>query len=275
MADGAEKSIEERIEETRRDQALDIERKALWDCRREEHEGISDANVKEHIEECLGEMLNSYIDDKRNYVLNEAVISCDQMSDKMVFVQFREDGSKISIEGGKEEITSNYKKPADIGPEGYNSVGAEYFISSHIEDEYIRKLYAVHGSEQSANGIPFATVIDRTSLREAEETTGVDNALAEEGKAVSIIGCGNCGILNEKDIKKIAENWDSVRKYGTCYLFIKPDLRWSNPYCMESVVGECSEDDFSLSTSCMAKNVTYTTEHHKTMRFSTKEGEQE
>lgn len=281
MADGAEKSIKERIEETRRDQALDIERKASWDCRRLEHESITDENRKEHVEECLGKMLNNYIEDDRNYAMDGAVISCDQMSDKMVFVQFREDGSKISIEEGEEDIPSNYKKPADIGPKGYNSEGQEYFISSHVEDKYIRKLYAVHGSEKSANGIPFATVIDRTSLREAEETTGVDRALAEEGKVVSIIGCGNCGILNEKDIKKIAENWDSVRKYGTCYLFMKPNLRWNNPYCMETVVGECNEDDFLLPDSDsnivghMAKYVTCTTEHHKTMRFSTEEGEKE
>ena len=116
MPEDTEKSIDERIEETLLEQAVKIEMEAIpltnaWDCHRPEHEGINDENIKEHVEECLGEMLTAYIEDDRNYVLDGAVISCDQMTDKAVYVQFTEEGSRISIDGEK-TILSDYKKPA-------------------------------------------------------------------------------------------------------------------------------------------------------------------
>ena len=177
MAEGIEKSIQERIEETRMDQAITIEAKtvsssAVWDCHREEHEGITEENIKEHVEECLGEMLNNYIEDERNYALDGAVIRCDQMSDKAVFIQFTENGSKIRLEGSVGTITSEYTKPAGIGPERYNPEFEEWVIDSHVGEENIRKLHAVSGNSQTDNGIRFATVIDRSYLREEEEKFG-------------------------------------------------------------------------------------------------------
>lgn len=71
MAEDTEKSMEERVEETRLIQAVNIETSSLslintWDCHRAEHENRYGDNIKEHVEECLGEMLNYYIDDERN-----------------------------------------------------------------------------------------------------------------------------------------------------------------------------------------------------------------
>lgn len=297
------KNIEEEIAETRRKQAINIEygtvsSSEVWDCRRLEHEGINDENRKEHVEECLGEMLYNYNDDERNYALDGAVISCDQMSNKMVHIQFREDGSKISIEDGGEEITSNYKKPADIEPEGYNSEGHEYIITSHVGEKNIRELHAVSGNSQSDNGILFATVADRSYLREEVEKFGMESdttssmskviaigskrVYAELNKnLVSIVSCGNCKDLKEEDIKKIAENWDDVLKYGTCYALMQLVSKWENPYCMESVVGECKGDELSLPFSGsdmigrMSESATHLVEHHRPMKFSTLQGEKE
>ena len=271
MAEGTEKSIRERIEETRMKQAIKIQEEtvsssAVWDCHRAEHDGITEENIKEHVEECLGEMLNNYIEDERNYALDGAVISCDQMSDKEVFIQFTENGSKISIKGGGEPITSEYTKPNGIGPDG----GQEYMIFSHVGEDNIRKLHAVSGNSQSDNGIRFATVIDRSYLREE----------VEENQA-SIVSCGNCKKLEEKDIKKIAENWDGVCKYGTCYALMQLASNWINPYCMESIAGECKRDD-SLPPltvfDAIGHTLEYATcviEHHRPIKFSTTEGEKE
>ena len=120
----------------------------------------------------MGEMLNNYIEDERNYALDGAVIRCDQMSDKAVFIQFTENGSKIRLEGRVGTITSEYTKPAGIGPERYNPEFEEWVIDSHVGEENIRKLHAVSGNSQTDNGIRFATVIDRSYLREEEEKFG-------------------------------------------------------------------------------------------------------
>ena len=248
----------DKIKEIRLERAYEIESATQWDCR--VHEDVSEEDREKHEENCLGEMLNSYIADKRNYILDGAVISCDQMSEKKVFVQFMRNGSRIRIEGTRETIPSDYKKPDDIGPDGH----LEQIIFSHVGEENIRKLYAVHGSEQSANHIPFATVIDRTCLRK-EKAKIVTIKQAMQGAAASIVGCGNCKILREEDLKKIAENWDSVVKYGTCYLFINPSYEWNNPYCMESVVGKCNIPIPLCTVS----------EHHKPIKFDTTEGEKE
>ncbi len=117
-------------------------------------------------------MLNNYIEDERNYALDGAVIRCDQMSDKAVFIQFTENGSKIRLEGSVGTITSEYTKPAGIGPERYNPEFEEWVIDSHVGEENIRKLHAVSGNSQTDNGIRFATVIDRSYLREEEEKFG-------------------------------------------------------------------------------------------------------
>ena len=117
-------------------------------------------------------MLNNYIEDERNYALDGAVIRCDQMSDKAVFIQFTENGSKIRLEGRVGTITSEYTKPAGIGPERYNPEFEEWVIDSHVGEENIRKLHAVSGNSQTDNGIRFATVIDRSYLREEEEKFG-------------------------------------------------------------------------------------------------------
>ena len=271
MAEGTEKSIQERIEETRMDQAIKIQEEtvsssAVWDCHRAEHDGITEENIKEHVEECLGEMLNNYIEDERNYALDGAVIRCDQMSDKEVLIQFMGNGSKIGIKGGGKTIASEYTKPVGIGPDGEQA----YTISAHVGEDKIRKLHAISGNSQTDNGIRFATVIDRSYLREEVE---------EEQS--SIVSCGNCKKIEEKDIKKIAENWDGVCKYGTCYALMQLASNWINPYCMESIAGECKGEDFLLPFSgfdVVGHTLEYATcviEHHRPIKFSTTEGEKE
>ena len=307
MAEGTEKSITERIEDTRRWQACEIQAETVsspyvWDCRRLEHKDITDENIKEHVEECLGEMLNYYIDDEINYILDGAVIKCDQMSDGMVCVQFTEDGSKISIEDGEDEepISSDYVKPADIGPDKYNfeDLGEWFVIPAPVNEKSIRKLHAAFGNSQSDNGIRFATVADRSYLREEEEklelktdtashvtkVVGVGikgvNAVAKENR-VSIVSCGHCKKLEKEDLKKIAENWSEIHKYGTCYALMQLASSWTNPYCMESVVGECKGEDFLLPFSGVdilgntQENATCMREHHRPMKFSTLKGEKE
>ncbi len=271
MAEGTEKSIQERIEETRMDQAIKIQEEtvsssAVWDCHRAEHDGITEENIKEHVEECLGEMLNNYIEDERNYALDGAVIRCDQMSDKEVLIQFMGNGSKIGIKGGGKTIASEYTKPVGIGPDGEQA----YTISAHVGEDKIRKLHAISGNSQTDIGIRFATVIDRSYLREEVE---------EEQS--SIVSCGNCKKIEEKDIKKIAENWDGVCKYGTCYALMQLASNWINPYCMESIAGECKGEDFLLPFSgfdVVGHTLEYATcviEHHRPIKFSTTEGEKE
>ena len=250
----------------------------------------------------MGEMLNNYIEDERNYALDGAVIRCDQMSDKEVFIQFTENGSKIRLEGSVGTITSEYTKPAGIGPERYNPEFEECVIVSHVGEENIRKLHAVSGNSQTDNGIRFATVIDRSYLREEEEKFGpksdkyakskkkeikfVDARVKNECAAdketpVSIVSCGNCKKLEEKDIKKIAENWDGVCKYGTCYALMQLASNWINPYCMESIAGECKRDDSQPPLSvfdAVGHTLEYATcliEHHRPIKFSTTEGEKE
>ncbi len=250
----------------------------------------------------MGEMLNNYIEDERNYALDGAVIRCDQMSDKAVFIQFTENGSKIRLEGRVGTITSEYTKPAGIGPERYNPEFEEWVIDSHVGEENIRKLHAVSGNSQTDNGIRFATVIDRSYLREEEEKFGpksdkcakskkkeikfVDARVKNECAAdketpVSIVSCGNCKKLEEKDIKKIAENWDGVCKYGTCYALMQLASNWINPYCMESITGECKGEDFLLpfsgfdAASYTLEYATCVIEHHRPIKFSTTEGEKE
>lgn len=75
------------VKETQFEKACEIKGTYLWDCRR--HKSVTIENDKEHIEQCLGEILNSYIEDERNYVVNEAIISCNQMGDKEFYIQFK------------------------------------------------------------------------------------------------------------------------------------------------------------------------------------------
>ena len=238
------------IKKNQLERAKEIEKEVQWDCGVHEENSMSG---QEHLEECLSAMLNAYIEDDRNYIVDGATICCDQMSDKEVYIRFKSDGTTLYGEGGS--VDADYIDTT-------KKMGGEYIIYPQIEKKNIRKLYAVQGSSQSANGLRFATVADRTCLREKKEKTGAVAEAAENGKGASIVGCGNCKIFREADVEKIVDNWDKVMEYGTCYLLIKPDREWINPHCMESVTG-------THGIVCTIGT------HHKTMKFSTKDGEKE
>ena len=242
-------------DEVQKEKVEKIEKESEWECGIHENTELNE----EHEQECIGNMLKSYIINRDNYVVNKARITCDQMTAKPLNFKFGSDKTSMWIEEGKKYETRiiypDRKEVDKIIP---------------TDTDKIKKLYVVHGSQQTTNGIPFATVIERSCLRQEEEkaerkekATGVQQ---EECEA-SIVSCGNCKILSSAAMKQIIDNWDKAKQYGTCYCFIRPDAKWVNPFCMESMVGECEGEE--------AKQLCTSTEHHHTMEFSTKEGKEE
>lgn len=252
------------IDEIRLDQAKKIETKSKWDCGK--HEGFS----QEHIEECLSEMLAAYADDERNYVVDGAIIECDQMSNRPVQM-FHKDGKLQMIgEGGSVEVDYN----------GTISPYEKLYLEIDRNEEAIGTLYAVHADNQTDMNLRYATVADRVCLREI-----VDREKKGEKSAceASLVSFGNCKIMRNSDVLEVKERIHKAARYGTCYCLMKPDWQWQNPYCMESVTGNCDAENNSRLNSPTAgvasvldfKPTCTTTSHHKTMEWDTKEGKKE
>ncbi len=233
--------------------AEEIERQSGWDCGRHEDTVLTEQEQSEHEQQCLDAMLEAYITEEGNYAVNGASIKCSQMTGKPVFFKFDREGTKMWIEGEKGIATKTVypqKKSFDR-------------IVPPIDKGRVGKLFAVHGETQTVNGIPYATVIDRTCLR--QETNSKDGG--QDKCDASIVSCGNCKLLLKHDIENIAGNWDKAVQYGTCYCLIKPREEWTNPRCTESVVGNCDTGD--TVPECKIER------HHHTMTFSTTEGDKE
>ncbi len=202
---------------------------------------------EEEIQEYLTDALSNYIKNRNNYVVNGAVICCDQMSRKDVIIEKKFATAKISGEMGSKEM-------AAPGTKGAMTLGKTVY---HVSDnnEIVRKLSATHAKEQTSNGIRFATVTDRICLRAKEERGLPVDA--------SIVSMGNCKIFCEGDVEEIEKRKEKALLYGTCYCLIKPGEKWINPPCIENLANSSGDE------ICVEE------EHHKTMEWSTLHGDQE
>ena len=219
----------------------------------------------EYTNENLKAMLNYYIGEKEHYVVTGAVISCDQMSDKPVYI--KKEGNRIEITGEMGKKVFQVSKGGQEQSERYEA---------HTDAKGARRLYAVHATDQTTGGRTFATVRDCICLRDKEE--GKKRGLS------SIISLGNCKLMEKTDAEEIEKRKKDAQKYGTCYCLIKPDDKWVNPYCMESVIGECHENNGGLNSvlpSIGAADILTPRpackriEHHSTMKWSTDIGLEE
>lgn len=217
-------------------------------------------------------ILGTYIDEDDNYIVNGAVIRCDQMSDKEVYIAYEDEKAIIYGEGGREELSG-----PDIKGQLY-----EYFFKANSGKEEVRRLSAVHSSDQTDNGITFAVISDCICQREAEECKEKGKEPADRA---SIVSLGNCKIIKKTDIPEIEKRADKAKEYGTCYCLIQPALEWINPYCVESLEGKCEGSlemdyvvcDEGITTYIARVPKTRCTDasHHNTMKWNTKEGQKE
>ncbi len=222
-----------------------------------------------HAEKSLSEALADYNDDDLNYVVNEARIECSKGTDKLVCLKIGEDGktrlgllSKSGLVNPVERDTLESEKTMDKNT---------YF---GLNNQFVRELFAFHSTKSSVLGDTFATVIDRTCLREYDDNEKEKES--EEEPYESIVSCGNCKIFRVSDIDEIEKRMDKSKKYGTCYSLIKTMEEWTNPLCMEILTGECDNDvSNTIYTGGTVKTVCIRTEHHKPMRFETDCGEKE
>ncbi len=240
-----------------KEKAKEIEEKSGWDCGIHEHSLNEEQEELEHAEQCVKKMLGAYAINKDNYVVDGATISCSYMTNKAIHIKFDEDKTSIWLGSDKPMETTTV----------YTEKFGTYEIKAPMGAAEVGKLRVIHGESQTDNGKPFATVIERSYLRmeEKKEETSTSN---ENKKAcgASIVSCGNCKKLQTPDILHITRNWDKAKRYGTCYCLIKPDEKWINPFCMESVTENCENE--KEKQDCAKQ-------HHHTMKFSTTEGEQE
>lgn len=244
--------IDEKIEE--------IKEAENWQCGK-----YAAVDPEEYEKQCLLDLLVDYISEDNNYVVNNAIITCDHMTDKQVNIEYKKKTIKLSI--GKDNIEIK-------NDSGYTDAWI-HFYEAHIGEEGIGRLYAVHAAEQTDNGIPFATVIDCRCQREIDEGQS-------EGVA-SILSLGNCGILKESDIENIGSRNEKARTYGTCYCLMKLADEWINPFCIESVVGEHEKNDIFKTNTLGDVGALYTNKkpeckvvsHHKAMKWSTEQGQKE
>lgn len=248
------------IEKKQKELLLDLNEEMGWDSGLGECPGV-DASVmtdemSDYVKESLEELLAEYIEDDKNYVVDGASVTCDQMSNKPVQMYYRDGKLGIKGEGGFTEI--DY----EVSEQGISLPCFEI----DINEQEIGCLHAIQ-SGQNANGLRFATISDRSCLRDK-----IEQENKKEGKDVaSLISMGNCKIMRDSDVLEIDKRKGKAKIYGTCYCLIKPDTQWVNPFCTESVVGDCDV----TGSSNKSKPVCVTTSHHKTMKWNTAEGEEE
>ncbi len=248
------------IEKKQKELLLDLDEEMDWDSGLRECPGV-DASVMtdempDYVKDSLEELLAEYIGDKDNYVVEGASVVCDQMSKKPVKMYYLDGKLGIEGEGGSAEI--DY----EVSERGISLPCFEI----DINEQEIGCLHAIQ-SGQKANGLRFATISDRSCLRDK-----IEKENKKEGKDVAnLISMGNCKIMRDSDVLEINKRKGMAKIYGTCYCLMKPDTQWVNPYCMESVVGDCD----ITSGSNKSKPVCTTTSHHKTMKWNTAEGKKE
>lgn len=216
------------------------------------------AAMAEAIKEMTAVLLENYISDDWNYAVDGAVISCDQMSEEPVVIKYENGCLKMGIAGteiNKKVIEGEYEQ-------GYKQI-------YEAGEEVIRTLSAVHAKNQSSNGLAFATISDCICLRDKEE-----NGLEDRASMISI---GNCKMLKESDILEIETRQEKAKIFGTCYCLMKPITEWTNPICMEDVIGIHEEDNISAGVGKVLDKPLFCSvqEHHKTMEWDTENGKKE
>lgn len=215
--------------------------------------------IDENDTDLLEKILGAYVSEESCYVVDDAIITCDHMSDKEADIEYQEEIIKYSV--GKECIEIE-------NTSGYTDIGV-HFYKSHVGEEGIGRLHAVHATEQTDNGKMFATVIDRNCQREIDEGK-------VKGKA-SILSFGNCGILKESDVEEIESRREKARKFGTCYSLIKLVSEWTNPICVENLINECQGIELPVLTGprSINRNLCLTPSHNKVMKWDTANGQKE
>lgn len=258
------------------EQAMKIQETAEWNCGehpeilQENGEQYSDEILQEHIEQCLDEMLAAYISDERNYVVDCAEIECTEMCDNVHCIKYED--KKTTLYDVIQGIDKGVERD---GIPDKRSPGEKILLGKELDMDKVRKLYALHAKEADDNGIRYATVIDRTCLRDVKEGTGhltspIEGELSGEA---CIVSCGNCKILRKSDIDEIEKRLDESIEYGTCYSLIKPVWEWTNPFCIESVSGNCDQKpDESMLDQRFIERPDDNPYHHKVMMFDTEYG---
>ena len=167
------------------------------------------ADLVEAVKEMTAAIMAEIISDDQNYAVDGAVIRCDNMSEEPVVIKYENGKLKMSVAGAEisKEVTEGEYE------EGYEE-------TYEAGEEVIRTLSAVHATNQTSNGLAFATVSDSICLRDKEE-----NGLEEEA---SIISTGNCKILRESDILDIETRKEKAKLFGTCYCLMKPVIEWTD-----------------------------------------------
>lgn len=250
---------------------------AVHNIREERAEEISEAaeraaeeELMAYAEKSLSETLAEYNDDDVYYVVDKACIQCNKATEGVVCLEIGK--------GGKTRLGC----VSDAGWRDFverDTIDSEKGMNNHIffglkNEQTTKKLFALHSTESSVMGDTFATVIDRTYLREYDDHEKEKES--EEEPYASIVSCGNCGIFRLSDIDEIEKRMDKSKEYGTCYSLIKTMEEWTNPLCMERVAGECDNSvSNTIYTGGNVKTVCIRTEHHKPMTFDTDLGEKE
>ena len=254
------------IKTIREDKIEEIKEAEGWEC-----QGKNAAKNPEEFENrYIAKMLADYISEEDNYVVDRAVISCSHMSEERVEIIWDKEMIALILRDGN-EVGDSIEVPNISGEDP----PYDHYYLPEADEEGIRILRAVHASEQTDNGIPFATVIDCTCQRDVDEGKTQDKA--------SILSFGNCSILKDSDIQEIERRHDKAVKYGTCYCLMKPVKEWLNPFCMESVVGDyeginlSKPDIFNVGARGIQqpRPECKIISHHKTMEWSTAHGKKE
>ena len=98
------------IERKQRELLLDLDEDMNWDSGMRECPGV-DAMVMtempDYVKERLEELLADYINDENNYVVEGAIVECDQMSKEPVKMYYSDGKLGIRGEGGSAEIEYN------------------------------------------------------------------------------------------------------------------------------------------------------------------------
>lgn len=244
------------IERKQRELLLDLDEDMNWDSGMRECPGV-DAMVMtempDYVKERLEELLADYINDENNYVVEGAIVECDQMSKEPVKMYYSDGKLGIRGEGGSADIEYNVSQ---------YGVSLPCFELDPNETE-IGRLHVI-ASVQGANGLRFATISDRSCLRDKIEKENM-----KEGKNVAnLISMGNCKIMRNSDVLEINSRKGKAKIYGTCYCLMKPETQWVNPYCMESLVENNNKKQADV-------NYCYVDAHHHTMEWNTDAGQEE
>lgn len=269
------------IRENQKEVLLDYAEEMNLDTGLRECPGVDAAamtELPEYVKKKLDEVLAAYIDDDRNYVVDGASIQCSEAAPGPATLTRIYDGTTrlrniLYSEGSWKILDEVSRNTLDSEKEMFANI-----FFGLVEHQEPKKLFALHATQSSDNGIRFATVVDRTCLRDIKEgtehlTSPIEGELSSEA---CIVSCGNCGILKESDIDEIEKRLVESIEYGTCYSLIKPIQEWTNAYNIESIVGNRGKGSVNqVLPPSTGIGAVVDVEHHNTKKFSTEYGPKE